>query len=150
MQVDIGPLSSAGALTFLDPAERILDEVEQAQGRIGDQVVAVPADVLESFRTYLGEWRKAAEQDDVFRWTADVETEVLEYLLHALYNMTKALSERAQRRGYFEIPDEGRRFYHALVFAILDALSVEGSEAATAFAEELRAFWPGLEPPPDS
>jgi hypothetical protein len=144
VHVDIGPLPSEGALTFLDPADHILDEVQQAQGRVGSQVVPLPDDVLGAFRTYLGEWRKAADAGPEFRWAADVPTDVLEYLLHALFNLTKALNERAEQRGYREIPEEGRRFFHALVFGLLDAMSVEGDEATIAFAEELRAFWPGL------
>ena len=147
MRVEVGPLPTPGALAFLDAADHILDEVLQAGGRVGNKAVALPPDVFESFRTYLGEWRKAADEGDVFRWSGDVDVDVLEYLLHALYNLTAALVERAEQRGYRVVPDEGRAFFRALVVALLDALSVEGPEAATAFAEELRQFWPGLEPP---
>jgi hypothetical protein len=147
VHVEVGPLPSSGAVAFLDAADVILDEVAHAGGRVGDRVVALPPDVLESFRTYLGEWRKTADQGDVFRWSADIEVDVLEYLLHALHNLTAALVERAERRGYRIVPEEGRRFFNALIVALLDALSVEGPEAAHAFAEELRQFWPGLEGP---
>jgi hypothetical protein len=147
MHLELGRQPSANVLAFVDGAERILHEVEHSGGRVGDQVVALPPDVLDSFHTYLRQWRKAAERGPEFQWAEDIETDVLEYLVHALYNLTRAAIDRATKRGYFEIADEGREFYNVLVVALLDGLEVEGTEAATAFAEELRSFWPGLEPP---
>ena len=144
MHVELGPLPAQSARAWLAYATGVLDEVDRGGGRIGNRTVTVTPDVLEAFRTYVGAWTVAAE-DEPFRWAGDADPEVVEYLLHAWFKLAAALAERTARKGGTGQPEEGRHFYQALVVGLLDALAAEGHEPTAAFAEELRSFWPGLD-----
>jgi hypothetical protein len=144
VHVELGPLPSASARVWLEYASVVLDEVDRTGGKVGDRSVAVAPDVLDAFRSYVASWTAAAGREP-FRWSGDADPEMVEYLLHVWFKLAAALAERSARRGTTGIPEAGRHFYQALVVGLLDALAAEGREPLTAFAEELRAFWPGLD-----
>jgi hypothetical protein len=135
VQVEVGPLPSASARAWLRYARRVLDEVKTG-------AFSVPSDVVVEFERYLDEWDEAAASD-TFRWEGQADPAVVEYLLHAWFNLAKAQSRRIDAGEASRRPPEGAPFYNRLVEALLDALAAEG-RAGSAFAEELRTDWPGL------
>jgi hypothetical protein len=135
--VEVGPLPASSALAWLKYARGVLGEL-----RTGVPV-AVPADVLDAFEGYVGQWERAAHAGPRFRWQGEADPEVVEYLLHAWFNVANALARRAVERGMTMTPPEGQEFYDGLVRALLDALAGAG-RGGTAFAEQLRSDWPGL------
>ena len=137
MHVEVGPFPSASAQAWLKYARGVLDEV-----RTGG-APAIPADVLTAFEAYLDQWDAAAASGQSFRWSGEADPEVVEYLLHAWFNLASTLARRAHERGVRTSPPEGEVFYNGLVEALLDALADEGG-AGSAFAEQLRTDWPGL------
>ena len=137
MHVEVGPFPSASAKAWLKYARGVLHEVKA--GGTG----TVPADVVTAFEAYLDQWDRAAAAGPSFRWSGDADPEVVEYLLHAWFNLASILARRAQERGVRTSPPEGEVFYNGLVAALLDALADEG-RAGSAFAEQLRTDWPGL------
>lgn len=139
MRVAIGPVAAAGARAWIASAREIL------AGRRADDAEELPAALRQAFAAYLDEWEDAA-RGDRFRWEAEVDPEVLEYLVHGFYRVVTHLAEEAGRRGVDQQPREGDAFYRCLVDAVLEALSRSGPGRA-AFAEELRSFWPGMEDP---
>lgn len=122
--------------------------VEDVRDAAEDFHLLVPADALDAFERYLGEWEGVARDGDPFRWAADVEPETVEYLVHAWFVLATRLAGRAQQRGVSLAPTEGEPFYQAVVTALLDALGAEG-RAGSQFSDHLRAFWPGLDRPGD-
>ena len=137
MHVEVGPFPSASAQAWLKYARGVLDEVKA--GNTG----TIPADVVTASEAYLDQWDRAAAAGPSFRWSGDADPEVVEYLLHAWFNLASILDRRAQERGVRTSPPEGEVFYNGLVEALLDALAAEG-RAGSAFAEQLRTDWPGL------
>jgi hypothetical protein len=136
VHVEVGPLPSASARVWLHHARRVLGEA-----RRGD--FAVPADVLTEFERYLDEWDAAAAASETFRWQGQADPEVVEYLLHAWFNLAKANSRRIDAGEDRRRPPEAATFYRGLVRSLLDALAAEG-RGSEDFAEELRTDWPGL------
>jgi hypothetical protein len=146
VHVEIGPLSSASAHAWVDYARGVIKELRDSGGKVdGPQTVTMKPDVLDAFSTYLDQWDAAANAGETFRWAGDADPEVVEYLLHAWFNLAKSLLARNEERGTGFAPDESRPFYNAMVVALLDALEGEGQAPTIAFAEELREFWPGLD-----
>jgi hypothetical protein len=103
----------------------------------------VSEDIQSAFATYLDEWSAVAARDEVFKWSVEVDPELVEYLVHGFYRLAAVLADEAERRGGRISPPEGDVFYGALVNGLLDALG-EGSPANAEFASHLRAFWPGV------
>ncbi|MGH2684030.1 MAG: hypothetical protein ACRDJP_00995 [Actinomycetota bacterium] len=136
MHIEVGPFPSASAQAWLKYARGVLDEVRAGSGTL-------PPDIVTAFEAYLDEWDRAAATRPTFRWSGDADPEVVEYLLHAWFNLASSLARRAEERGVRTAPPEGEVFYNGLVQALLDALAEEG-RAGSAFAEQLRTDWPGL------
>jgi hypothetical protein len=138
--IDVGPLDSAGVLTWTALARKIVRDAENDGEVFG---LALPPDVIADFGRYVEEWYEAAEQSPQFRWVADVDPDVAVYLVNAFYRLAERMAAAARERGSRLFPDDARPFYWALVAALLNALEAEGPPRAK-FAENLRAFWPGL------
>ena len=96
-----------------------------------------------AFRTYLDQWAGVAKRGGEFKWSADIDLEQVEYLVHAFYRIATRANAAAEARGRFYMPPEGEAFYMSLIHGVLDALESAGTPAAE-FAEELRQFWPGV------
>jgi hypothetical protein len=141
MHVELGPLPSASALTWVDYARAVLSA---GHALVDEAMVDLPPDVRSAFDGYLNDWRAAAREDEVFTWSADVPAEWAEYLLLAFYRLAQRLSKAAEARGVELAPPEGRAFYLELVNRLLDALAQSG-ESGAEFADHLRSFWPGIE-----
>jgi hypothetical protein len=141
VHVQIGPLPSAGVLSWIGYARGVLAELRAGTG---------PADrapddtALETFEDFLGEWERAARRSEVFAWETEIDPEHAEFLAHAFLGVARALADAADRRGYSVAPQEGEEFYQALVTNFLDAFEQESNSSA-AFAEDVRDAWPGLE-----
>ena len=141
VQVNIGPVPAASATVWIDYARAVLEGYG-----LGDQPVddEIGVEVVRSFRSYLDQWARIAKQGGEFKWSADVDLEEVEYLVHAFYRLAGKATAAAEERGRKLMPPEGADFYNALVIGVLGALEAAGTPAAE-FAEELRQFWPGME-----
>jgi hypothetical protein len=141
--LEVGPVSSHAVLVWIDYAEGVLANVADEQA--GDAALAadhVPADVFGQFGSYLRDWRPLAESRADFVWSADVEPEVAEYLVHAFFKLSWRQVRAAG--GGTGMPQEAVVFNAHLVDRMLSSLSGEG-HAEAEFAEHLRSFWPGLD-----
>jgi hypothetical protein len=139
VQVDIGPVAAASATAWIDYARAVLegygfDDKAPVDNQIGFEVV-------KSFRNYLDQWAQVAKRGGEFKWTAEIDLEEVEYLVHAFYRVASLATSAAEARGKRLMPPEGEAFYESLVHGLLDALESAGTPAAE-FAEELRQFWP--------
>jgi hypothetical protein len=141
VQIGIGPVAASSATAWIDYARAVLegyglDDDEPVDKHVGSEVVA-------SFRKYLDQWARVAKRGGEFKWSAEIDLEEVEYLVHAFYRLATRANDAAEARGHFYMPTEGEAFYMSLVHGLLDALESEGTPAAE-FAEELRQFWPGV------
>ncbi|MDQ1436719.1 MAG: hypothetical protein QOK43_348 [Acidimicrobiaceae bacterium] len=132
VQVRIGPVQSEAALAWLNYARSVVEAMSRQ----------LPIQVAASFAGYLEEWIGAAH-GETFVWEGRAEPEEVEYLLHAWFNLARAVAEQRERTGEPIRPVEGEVFYKALVNALLDALRSE-NRATAEFVEQLAPFWPGL------
>jgi hypothetical protein len=138
--VEIGPVASASAIAWVAYARAVLTGF----GLRGAKVEAdLGAEVVQAFRGYLEEWEAAAASSREFKWSADVDPEAVQYLVHAFYRVVQRLADAAEQRGTRLMPPEAEAFNTSLVTGLLDSLEAEG-EPVAAFAEELRGFWPGF------
>jgi hypothetical protein len=141
VQIGIGPVAASSATAWIDYAGAVLegyglDDDEPVDKHVGSEVVA-------AFRKYLDQWARVAKRGGEFKWSAEVDLEEVEYLVHAFYRIATRANAAAEARGQFYMPPEGEEFYMSLVHGVLDALESAGTPAAE-FAEELRQFWPGV------
>src|SRR5262245_27843841 len=139
VQVDIGPVSSASATAWIDYARAVLegygfDREQPVDDHLGIEIVT-------SFRRYLDQWARIAKRGGEFRWTAEIDLEEVEYMVHAFYRVATLATAAAEARGKRLMPPEGSAFYESLIHGLLDALESVGAPAAD-FAAELRQFWP--------
>ena len=141
VQVDIGPIPASSAKAWIDYARAVLEGYGLGDEPLDDQV---GVEVIASFRNYLDQWARVAKRGGEFKWTAEVDLEEVEYLVHAFYRVASRAADAAEQRGSRLMPPEGQAFYAALVLGVLDALESAGTPAAE-FAGELRQFWPGFE-----
>lgn len=137
VRVELGPLPSTNALVWLDYADAVVDRLERGEGPLD-----IAPDLLAAFRSYLADWRTAAEASPTFRWEGEASAEVVEYLLHAWFKLAQALEAEAAERPERVVPAEGVPFHQALVDTLIRTLRQEGRSPAD-FAEHLDQFWPG-------
>jgi hypothetical protein len=138
VQVDIGPVEAASAAAFIDYARAVLEGYGLEEEPIDDQI---GVEVAKRFRGYLDEWARVASRGGEFKWTAEIDLEQVEYLVHAFYRVARRATDAAHVRGHRLMPIEADAFYESLVQGLLHALEAAGTPAAE-FAEELRQFWP--------
>jgi hypothetical protein len=141
MRVEVGPVPSESAIAWISYARAVLSGFGlrgvKVEAEAGPEVVA-------AFRGYLDEWEQTAAEDAVFKWTTDLDAEHVQYLVHAFHRVVQRLAEATELRGTALMPPEAVQFDTSLVVGLLDSLAAAG-EPMKAFAEELRAFWPGAE-----
>jgi len=139
VQVDIGPVAAASATAWIDYARAVLE----GYGFDGDQPVddQLGGEIVTSFRKYLDEWARIAERGGEFKWTAEIDLEEVEYMVHAFYRVASLATAAAEARRKRLMPAEAEAFYASLVHGLLAALEAAGAPAAD-FAAELRQFWP--------
>lgn len=136
MRLELGPLPSSAVSAWLGYAFSVVGD--------GD-VSNLPADVVEHFARFLGEWQAIAEANDEFHWAAEMPNDLAEYLTLAFYRLAQRLADRAERTGSRFAPEGTDEFYGMLVHRLLEALAAEGGPSGAAFSQHLLAFWPGLE-----
>ena len=138
MRLEVGPVAPASAVAWMDWADEVFGELRNEP----PTAVSPPAPMFADIGRYLEQWMPRARiLDEPFRWQAEIDPDIVEYLVHALFNLdTQLLAEvrRGERPGP---PEEGRLFYLVLVRALLHALEVE-SPARAAFVDQLRSSWP--------
>lgn len=135
MRVVLGPVPSSSALAWIDHARRVLDRLA------AEDPPTVPPDALAEFEAYLREWEAVARTDPEFRWRAEVDPEVVEYLLNAFHRIATRLDAETGDRP--RMPPEAEPFYRMLVVDLLDELA-RVDESRAEFAEHLLRFWPGI------
>lgn len=138
MRVVIGPVSRTSAELWLGFARPVVDDLES----VAPGACFATAEVRSIFDWYVAEWETEAAGDGPFLWSHDIPAEQVEYDLHAFHQLATVLSERAEERGWAQLPEGGREFYAAVLRGILAALESE-SAASAAFARHLAEFWPG-------
>jgi hypothetical protein len=153
VHVEVGPLPSSSVLAWVSYAEAVLGAESADDGPglvVPDDVPAaasdVPFDAVAAFAQYLVEWRTIATAGPDFSWSADIPSEVAEYLVLAFYRVVRRLNKAAEARGEVLAPPEGEAFYNSLVDRLLRALAAEGP-GSSEFADHLRSFWPGMQQP---
>ena len=133
MHVEIGPVSAASARAWIAYATEILSQAQVEPG-------PTPPAALTRMRAYLDEWDTAAAAGDPFRWSGEAPPEIVEYLIHALYQLGVRVEEEAAQGRARLRPPEADKFHIVLVRSVLDALEHEGPAQAQ-LAESLRQQW---------
>ena len=144
MLVDVGPLPSASVVAFVGFAQSVVAQARADPSSIG---ATVTEDVLDEFERYLDQWAEVAAARDEFRWVADVDPDVVVYLVYGFFKVAEKMVDAANRRGTRLMPAAGQTFYRELVGCLLTALAAQGEPTAD-FAEHLRTFWPTLDEGP--
>jgi hypothetical protein len=137
MRVEIGPVSRASALAWLDYGSRAIAELRAAPAR------TVPASALDRFESLISEWRETAASSDPatpFHWVTDEPPERVEFLMKALYTAGLEI-ERGAAAGTMTLrPPEADEFHILMVQQVLATLEREDRSNAE-FVESLRNEW---------
>lgn len=138
MRLDVGPVPAASAVAWIDWADEVF-------GVLRDEPptrVSLPAAAFDHIGGYLEQWMPLTRKvDEPFRWSAEIDPDRLEYLVHALFTLDARLLAEAQRGERPGSPEEGRLFYLVLVRDLLHALEME-DPARAGFVDQLRWSWP--------
>jgi len=135
----VGPLPSGSVTLWVAYARTVL---AQALAHPGSHA-ALADEAITAFEQFLDAWDEQAEHGTEFHWSAEVDPERIEYLVHLWFRLAAQLAVDAESRGFPMSPPEGEEFYQALVTAVLAALTSEG-RSTLEFSEQLREQWPGL------
>jgi hypothetical protein len=124
MVVELGPCQAEDAVQWLKFARRIITELRS----IADSEQVLPPDVVELWSQTLDEWNATAIElgasGEPFRWSADMEPEVAEYLLHGL---DVGLHSPTVLSWMTPVEIESQRaFTKLVVLAFVDGLTAEG------------------------
>jgi hypothetical protein len=136
-RIAVGPVPSDSTIAFVTQARKQLADVDHA----AVLTTALTPDLVEAFEGYLDDWDRAAHAGPDMQWSIEVDADYLEFAVNGLFQIVRYLEEV----GDLTIgPDDARLpFYRALVSGLLHALESE-DESNLEYAEQLRAFWPGL------
>ncbi len=133
MLIEIGPVSQASALAWLDYGTYAVTELRRARPS------SIAASAIDGFEELIDAWRSAATQDP-FHWTTDETPERVEYLMKALYMAGLEIEDGTATRGLKLRPAAADEFHIVLVRQVLDTLAHEGQSNAE-FVEALRNEW---------
>lgn len=133
MLIEIGPVSQASALAWLDYGTYAVTELR----RIGPPSIAASA--IDGFAELIDAWRQAATRDP-FHWSTDEPPERVEYLMKALYMAGLEIEEGTVTHGLRLRPEAADEFHIVLVRQVLETLAHEGQSNAE-FVESLRNEW---------
>ena len=134
MKVEIGPVSRASALAWLDYGEEAVAHFR----RVTPQSVSSSA--IDGFEELLTAWRIAARPPGPFHWETDEPPERVEYLMKALYSAGLEIEEGVERHSIGLRPAEADEFHMVVVRQVLDTLAQQGRSNAE-FVESLRNEW---------
>jgi hypothetical protein len=132
MHWELGPFSAADVRCWSRTARRLVLELRS-------DPVTVPGivnpDLLDAWSRLIDRWAVEANADVTFRWSAHINDDQVEFLLHGLEQCL-----RAGHLGRYLTDDEIRRnsdFMVHLVDSMIGALRVEGRHCEH-FADEMR------------
>jgi hypothetical protein len=134
VNVEVGPVSHASAVAWLDYADEALADLRTAPES------PVPPHALALFADLLAEWRAIAATDARWRWTAEMPPEKVEFLIRALYEAGLVIERESEAKRARLRPSEADEFHIVLVECVLSALEAEGGSNAQ-FVESLRDEW---------
>ncbi|MGZ4675267.1 MAG: hypothetical protein ACXVJ7_13715 [Acidimicrobiia bacterium] len=136
MEVEIGPVSRASTVAWLDYATTALAELRAAPS------ARVPVSALDRFADLLTQWRRAADAapDQPFHWTTDQPPERVEFLMQSLYSAGLEI-ERGAAAGTMTLrPPEADEFHIVMVQQVLATLERQDRSNAE-FVASLRNEW---------
>ena len=134
MLIEIGPVSRASARAWLDYATIAVGELRSSE------TPRVPDRAIDRFADLIGQWRRAANREGPFHWSADLPPEKVEFLMNALYSAGLEI-ERGAAEGRMTLrPSAADEFHIVMVQQVLDTLSHQGRSNAE-FVESLRNDW---------
>ena len=134
MKIEIGPVSRASALAWLDYAMTAVADIRRVAPR------SVSASALDGFDELITSWRAAAHHAGPFHWETDETPERVEYLMKALYTAGLEIERGIETHGTQLRPKEADEFHFVLVRQVLDTLALEGRSSAE-FVESIRNEW---------
>lgn len=131
VRVDIGPAPGRSARVWLAAAQETIATV-RSRPELG-----VPLDVLAGFDLYLGLW-SGAMQEEVFRWTGEVDPGLLRHLAANWARLANLAREADGGSGIRPADAEGEAFFSALATGMADALArADDAERFAAKFEEV-------------
>ena len=134
MRIQVGPVSRASALSWLEYAGGMVQVLRKVESPV------LSSEALDGFADLLDRWSAAASHEGPFIWISDESPELAEYLIRALYEAGLEV-EALHERGEAELrPVEADEFHVAMVNQIITCLDQEGNGYAQ-FAEMLRSEW---------
>ena len=134
MKIEVGPVSRASALAWLDYAMAALADLR----RVGP--TSVSATAIDGFDALITTWRLAAKRPGPFHWETHEPAERVEYLMKALYMAGLEIERGVETHGMQLRPKEADEFHFVLVRQVLDTLALEGRSSAE-FVESIRNEW---------
>ncbi len=132
MLIEIGPVSRASALAWLEYGTYAIGELRRLQP------ATIASGAIDAFEELIVAWQRAATEDP-FHWTTDEPPERVEYLMRALY-LAGLEIEDGTTRGMKLRPAVADEFHIVLVRQVLDTLAHEGQSNAE-FVDSLRNDW---------
>ena len=134
VRIQVGPVSRASALAWLDYAEGMVDVLRQVDSPV------LSDEALDGFADLLDRWVETAKHEGPFIWISDESPELAEYLIRALYEAGLEV-EALHEQGKADLrPTEADEFHVAMVNQIITSLGQEG-EGYAQFADMLRSEW---------
>lgn len=140
MLLELGPYPAGDAARWTKFARRVLLEIQSDASLVEPMSI----DVLHLWRSYINDWATSAEQhlsrDQSFRWQAELESEVAEFLLHGLDQCchSTALAERLSDDDV----DANHGFTMHVVRAFVDGLAEQG-HGCEHYADQVMASFGG-------
>ena len=138
MRVEIGPVSRASAVAWLDYGTDVVTA-------LGGTAGPIPAPALETFTELIATWRDAVTIDQPFHWIGEQPPDRVEFLMKALYE-TGLVVEQANETSEFPLrPTAADEFHFVLLEQVLLALELE-SRSNAEFVGALRNVWRAARP----
>ena len=134
MRIQVGPVSRASALAWLDYAYKMVAVLRGVQAPI------LSGEALDGFADLLDRWAETATHEGPFIWISDESPELAEYLIRALYEAGLEVEALHEQGGADLRPVEADEFHVAMVTQIITTLGQEGNGFAQ-FADMLRSEW---------
>lgn len=134
MQVEIGPVGGDSVLAWTSYAREVLDHYS------GLAASPLPDEDLDRLRQLVDAWEVGARPGEPFRWSAQRETEEVEFLVKGFLALGTAVERDHEATGVPLRPAEADEFHLTLVRQMLAELAAEGPSCAQ-FAEALRQEW---------
>lgn len=135
VEVVVGPVPSEAARVWVANTRCIVDAV-----RARPDVIAVPAEVLDTFDRFLDAWHDIAAGGGDFHWVARAPYQEVERLVEYWAAIDAMTDEQLGELGCRWSPPAGVPFFEALTSAVLTA--VARHDKTERLAEALRRQWP--------